>query len=361
MDVVRVIGVLEEGGGQLSALRLSAGLHAHGIHTVRLLAGDATPGGLALAKRYGVAVETFVDPHSGRHLALQWRHSADFADWLAPRLDGADLVHAHMVGAWMAAADVMPAGVPLIASEHNAVTWPRGDFTERAIAAAPRIDAFFAHGPAARTFARSIGVPDSVLHEGCSAVEGLDAVPLPGLKSPRLTFTGRLHPEKGPDVLVAALARLRTSVCAYLVGDGPAAAQLAQDVRALGLSSSVQFVGWSSEPSRYVSGAAVHVVPSREEAWSQSAVIGLGLGVPVIGTAVEGLPSTLGEGRGVLVPPEDPGALAAAIDAAVGGSARPDPAPGLAYVRQFTIERVAASYAGVYAAALARRASLVSE
>lgn len=358
MDVVRVIGVLEEGGAQLSALRLSLGLRVHGIHTVRLLAGDATPGGIALAQRYGVEVQTFVDPRSGQRLSLQWRDSADFADWLAPRLAGVDLVHAHMVGAWMSAAAVIQPGVALVASEHNAVTWPCGDFTEQAAAAVPRIDAFFGHGPAAHKFALSIGVPDAVLQEGRSAVEGFDAAPLPGLATPRLTFTGRLHREKGPDLLVEALARLRVPVSAYLVGDGPARWQVAELVRALGLSASVRFVGWSPEPARYIAGSAVHVVPSREEAWSQSAVAGLGLGVPVIGTAVEGLPFTLAEGRGVLVPPEDPAALASAIDAVLDGSQRPDPAPGQAYARQFTIAAVAATYARAYAAAVARRASL---
>ncbi|MBA2389335.1 MAG: glycosyltransferase [Geodermatophilaceae bacterium] len=355
MDVVRVIGVLEEGGGQLSALRLSRGLRAHGIDTVRLLAGDATVGGVALARRYGVEVETFVDPRSGQHLALQWRYSADFADWLAPRLAGADLVHAHMAGAWMAAATVVGRGVPLVASEHNAVTWPCGDLAGPAEAAATRIDAFFAHGPAARDFARSLGLSKAVLHEGCSAVEGLDATPLPGLSTPRLTYTGRLHWEKGPDILLEALALLRTPVCAYLIGNGPAAGHLAAQVRALGLSDSVHLIGWSPEPAAYVAGAAVHVVPSREEAWSQSAVVGLGLGVPVIGTAVEGLPLTLGEGRGVLVPAEDPPALARAIQAALDGPSRPDPAPGRAYARQFTVQAVAASYAAVYESVRARR------
>jgi glycosyltransferase involved in cell wall biosynthesis len=60
-------------------------------------------------------------------------------------------------------------------------------------------------------------------------------------------------------------------------------------------------------------GASVHVVPSREASWSQSAVVALGLGVSVVGTAVDGLARTLGNGRGVLVPPDHPHALAAAL------------------------------------------------
>jgi len=355
MKVVRVIGVLEQGGGQLSALRLSVGLRAHGVRTIRLLAGDATPGGVALARRYGLDLETFVDPHGGDRLGLQWQARPEFADWLAPRLADADLVHAHMVGAWTAAAAVIESTVPLIASEHNALTWPAGDFTAPARTAAPRVDAFFAHGPAARDFAVGIGIAPELILDGRSAVEGLDATPLPGLVAPRLTFTGRLHPEKGPDILVRALGLLKRPVTAYLVGDGPAAVEIDHLVAELGLTERVRRTGWVADPERYVAGSAVHVVPSREEAWSQSAVIALGLGVPVVGTAVEGLPRTLGEGRGTLVPPEDPAALARAIDGVLDGSARPDPRPGIAYAQQFTVERVAAEYADVYAKARARR------
>lgn len=353
VNVVRVIGGLEEGGAQLSALRLSLGLRACGIQTVRLLAGQATAGGIAMARRYGLDVETFVDPNERQGAPLQWRYSTDFAQWLAPRLAEADLVHAHMVGAWMAAAAVMPPGVPLIASEHNAVTWPHGDFTARAAASASRIDAFLAHGPAAREFATAIGVGADRLHEGRSAVEGLDAIPLPDLDSPRVTFTGRLHYDKGPDVLVEALARMTTPVTGYVVGDGPAAADLAALVHDLGLDESVRLVGWTDEPARYVARSAVHVVPSREEAWSQSAVVALGLGVPVIGSAVEGLPITLGEGRGILVPTEDPAALAHAMDEVVSGSMQPDPLPGLTYARQFSVPAISAAYADLYTSLLA--------
>jgi glycosyltransferase involved in cell wall biosynthesis len=101
-----------------------------------------------------------------------------------------------------------------------------------------------------------------------------------------------------------------------------------------------------------VAGASVHVVPSRQEAWSQSAVVALGLGVPVVGTAVDGLARTLGEGRGVLIPPETPRALAGALSSVLRGE-RPDPAPGRAYARQFTPSAAAAVYAGAYRQLLA--------
>lgn len=64
-------------------------------------------------------------------------------------------------------------------------------------------------------------------------------------------------------------------------------------------------------------------------------MLALGLGVPVVGTSVDGLTRTLGEGRGILVPPQAPDVLAAALARALHGE-RPDPAPGMTYASQFT-------------------------
>ena len=89
----------------------------------------------------------------------------------------------------------------------------------------------------------------------------------------------------------------------------------------------------------------MHVVPSREESWSQSAVLARGLGVPVVGTPVDGPARTLDQSRGVLVPPDDPRALAGALPRVLGGE-RPDPVPDQAYTRQFPPSAAAAVYAG---------------
>jgi len=353
MRVVRVLGVLEPGGAQLSALLLSAGLRPLGVATT-LLAGDATPAGLALAARYGFAADAFRVSELVNPRSLQWTPEPAFADWLGPRLAPAGLVHAHMVGAWWAAAQVVPPQVPLVASEHNEMSWPGGDHTAQAREAARRVDLLFAHGPAVSAWAAGLGLGGR-LRDGRSAVEGLSARPWPGLAWPRLTFTGRFRADKAPDVLVEALALLDAPPPAYLVGDGPTRQALARLVRARGLQAVVRLPGWSYQPARYVSGASVHVVPSREESWSQSAVVALGLGVPVVGTAVDGLARTLGHGRGVLVPPDDPPALAAALSRVLGGE-RPDPGPGRAYARQFTPRAAAALCLDAYHRLLARRA-----
>ena len=119
LSVARVIAKLEPGGAQLGAFRLSASLRRHGIES-RLLVGDTTRAGIQVALEHGLEPECF----QRRVTALQWTPSLDFADLLAPRLAGCDLVHGHMFGGWWAAAQAVPVGVPLVASEHNAITWP---------------------------------------------------------------------------------------------------------------------------------------------------------------------------------------------------------------------------------------------
>jgi glycosyltransferase involved in cell wall biosynthesis len=355
VHLVRVLGKLEPGGAQLAVLRLSRELERrHGVRTT-LLVGDATPEGLDLARRHEVhtvAHRTRDRIHPVRN--LQWTRSMRFADWLADRIVPADLVHAHMVGAWWAAAQVV-GDVPLVASEHNEVTWsPRHLRTLRPAAA--RVDRFFAMGPSARAFALAAGVRPAVIGPARSPLAGLDAVARPGLASPRLTFAGRFCEDKGVDVLVEALGLLSTRQwTAYLLGDGPLRARVTEAVRARGLADRVVLTGWVDDPGTFIAGSAVHVVPSREEAWSQSAVLALGLGVPVVGTRVDGLVDTLSGGRGRIVPADDAPALAAALETVLDGRVAADPAVGLAYAQQFTAARVADFHLAAYVDVLAAR------
>jgi glycosyltransferase involved in cell wall biosynthesis len=348
----RVIGVLEPGGAQLSMLRLARAQGVLGIET-RLLAGDATPQGIALARHYGFEADVFQVHDEIGHSARQWTPDPEFARWLGDRMDSVELVHAHMFGAWWAATRSTPTGVPVIASEHNGLSWPLGDYSADATAASSRVERFFVHGPNAQTFGRELGIAPAKVLPGRSAISQ-HTVPRPGLISPRVTFTGRLREDKGPDLLVHALAAMHDPPVTYLVGDGPMSQQVRRLIDRLGLRRTVQLTGWSYEPARYVAGASVHVVPSREEAWSQSAVTAFALGVPVVATAVEGLPTTLAERRGLLVQP-DAAALAAGIQAVLDGAADIDTAGARHYAALFQPAQIASDYFAVYQRVLSER------
>lgn len=352
MRVARVIGVLEPGGAQLSALRLARAQTSLGIET-RFIAGDATVSGLVLARHFGFEVEALQIHDEIGHSARQWTADSAFADWLAPRLAAADLVHAHMFGAWWAAAASAPDHVPLVGSEHNAMAWPLGDESAAAKQAAIRLDRLFVHGPGPLAFAIELGLPPSRIESGRSAIS-FHTVPRPGLVTPRLTFTSRLREDKGPDLLVRALAALHDPPLTYLVGEGPMGPAIRRLIDHLGLAKRVRMTGWSYQPGRYVAGASVHVVPSREEAWSQSAVTALALGVPVVATAVDGLPITLAQRRGLLVQPS-PGAIAAGIQRVLDGDADIDVDGARRYAAGFQPGQIAADYSAVYHRLLAER------
>jgi glycosyltransferase involved in cell wall biosynthesis len=345
--VTRVIAKLDLGGAQLSMLRIMRELQPRGISS-RLLAGCATAAGIALARRFGFDCDTW-----HRETDPQWMTEDRFAGWLAPRLGDADVVHAHMFGAWWAAAQSLPEHLPLVASEHNRYSWPGPAPTEAMASALRRVDLFFAHGREARRELLARGLPASRLRHGASPIDGLDARPLPGLRSPRIVFAGRLHPEKGPDLLLEALGLLRArrprgGIPATLVlGDGPLLPQLRQRVHGLGLERVVSFKGWVPDPERYIAGAALLVAPSREEAVGQSAILGLAHGVPVIGAAGNGLSLTLGAGRGILVPREDPSALAAAIERVLRGHA-PRRRSSRALIERHLPKRAAGVYERAY-------------
>jgi glycosyltransferase involved in cell wall biosynthesis len=132
----------------------------------------------------------------------------------------------------------------------------------------------------------------------------------------RLVTVGRLVEEKGYDVLLDALVRLRDDglrVRLDLVGDGPLGVSLA--TKAAPLGDDVAFHGARSrdEIAALLAGAHALVVPSRREGLGMVALESLAVGCPVIASATGGLIELVGEGDGALVPPGDPDALAAAI------------------------------------------------
>ena len=108
------------------------------------------------------------------------------------------------------------------------------------------------------------------------------------------------------------------------------------------------------DPGPYIAGATVLAIPSRDEAFSQTAISGLAHGVPVIGTEVDGFPATLAGGGGILVPPEDPQALAAVLAQVLHQQQRPRPLRSLA--ERYAPARVAAIYEHTYRGLLAPKA-----
>ena len=343
MLITRVLAKLEPGGAQLSLLRISRALAERG-HRTRLLVGFASDAGVDLARAHGVEPELM-----GSTADLQWRGDPAFAAWLAPRLTDADVVHAHMFGGWWAAARAMPAGVPLFASEHNDYLWPALPQWPAMAEAVGRIDHFYAHSPGARAGVLRAGLPPERIARGISPIDGLDATERRGLPRERIVYTGRLSADKGPDVLLEAIGMMEASPPVFMLGAGVLESSLRARIAELGLGGLVTLPGWKDDPGSWVAGATVQACPSRDEAFSQAAVLAMGLGVTVVGTRVDGFPETLADDRGILVEPGDPAALAEALQEVVDGVRQTDLPGARDWAQQFEVSRVAAGYEADYA------------
>jgi glycosyltransferase involved in cell wall biosynthesis len=137
-----------------------------------------------------------------------------------------------------------------------------------------------------------------------------------------ICFVGNLVPEKGPDVLIDAAARLCASGVSDLrvlfVGEGQID-ELRSKAGALGIGERVRFLGRlsSAEVAVCMSAADVQCLPSRREGCPNVVLEALASGRPVIGSEVGGVPELLNDRNGIMVPPDDPDALAAAIATAL--------------------------------------------
>lgn len=125
----------------------------------------------------------------------------------------------------------------------------------------------------------------------------------------------RLTAQKGLDDLLRAFARVapdRPDALLVLVGEGPEAAALDALAAELGLSARVRRVGFRRDVPEVLRALDVLAMPSRWEGFGLALVEGLAAGLPCVATAVDSLPGVLGD-AGLLVPPGDVAALAAAL------------------------------------------------
>ncbi len=134
----------------------------------------------------------------------------------------------------------------------------------------------------------------------------------------RVLFVGRLVPEKGPAVLLQALARTAPGrVQARIVGDGPLRADLQRDVERLGLGDRVQLVGPLGQdvlPQQYA-WADVFVLPSFAEGLPVVLMEAMAAGCTVLTTPIAGIPELVESGvTGVLVTPGRADLLADALE-----------------------------------------------
>jgi glycosyltransferase involved in cell wall biosynthesis len=170
---------------------------------------------------------------------------------------------------------------------------------------------------------RVLHLPNAVLDSSGASTH---AVPDAMAGHPVL-FVGRLSPEKGVDVLLAALhhaAKDGTSISADIVGDGPLRKALESQAESLGLRDLVTFHGHQSDVTAFYRRATVLCLPSRSEGMPNVVLEAIALGLPIVATPVGDVAKLVPSAIGRLVTPDDPVALACALTETL----REGPSPG---------------------------------
>jgi glycosyltransferase involved in cell wall biosynthesis len=137
------------------------------------------------------------------------------------------------------------------------------------------------------------------------------------LSAPFILAAGRLHPQKGFDVLIRAYAKIHLRIERELIilGEGPLRAELQALARELGIADRVHFPGFQRNPWAWMAKADLFVLSSRYEGFGHVIVEAMACGTPVVSTDCDFGPSEILDGGscGVLTPVGQPDALADSI------------------------------------------------
>jgi glycosyltransferase involved in cell wall biosynthesis len=285
---------------------------------VRLLARQALRDGWepAVLAPAGSLLEA-LEREGVRTLAVPFRRALDVGSLVkvrrALRRLSPHVVHAHDPRALLAVASTAAA---LVYSDHNSST---------AKTAAGFFDAAPWWRPIQPGLSRLLRRADLVIAASQSCVRdlrdrlrlrgraevvhyGADPAPVAEVRPGTIAVVSRLSHEKGVDVAVRAMAHV-PGARLVVAGEGPERARLASLA-----AGAVEFLGWVDDPAPVLAAAACVCVPSR---WDNAPLVvadALLAGRPVVGAAVGGIPELIADGDGALVAPDDPLALARALE-----------------------------------------------
>ena len=263
----------------------------------------------------------------------RWLFADGLSWWLWRRLDRArrrwppdlvDVQHSMLPGGLVYAAD---RGLPLIYTEYGAPDEGLASVWAGLCPVIGRADAIIGRAQASLDgLQRLCGPipPGVVVPNAVTSAPADDALrpthpagPAPGPVI--VTAVGRLAPEKGPDLLLAALRILNEQGAAaalrvVFAGDGPLRSGLQAQAAAWGLAPYVEFSGAFADLAPIMQRTDIVAHPTRNDGRSVSVLEAMAWAKPVVATRVGGLPELIEEGvNGLLTPPDDPAALAAAL------------------------------------------------
>ena len=374
--LLKIVPTLRYGGTERQFMTLSASLDASRFRVE--LACLRPGGGLAAeAVRHGMPVDTYdIGPfHSARTLALQTRLARDIS---RRRID---IVHAYdFYGNVFAVAPARLAGAPVVIASIR----DRGPYQTAMQLRVQRLmcraaTCVVVNAGAVRDWLVGDGYdPDriAVIPNGVDLARfdaPVDSAAVRGSlgiepDAPLVTVVSRVTRLKGLEQFIGAAAVLaeRHPRARFLVAGEPAPgdelylASLKRLAARLGIGDRLVFAGLRQDVPALLGASTVAVMPSLNEALSNSLLESMAAGVPTVATRVGGTPEALTDGEsGLLVPPGDMAALAAAVRRLLD-----DPAAATAYGRaarrvieqRFSLRTMVAATERLYVGLLQRTA-----
>ncbi len=329
MNIVHLTASTFYGGPERQMLGLARAMTDDRTHFLTFREGDRCREFLAVCKREGFAAQA-LNRDTPRFRAC----ISEIADYL-PRLQ-ADILLCHGYKAdilgRLAARRV---GIPVVAVSRG---WTGENFKVRIYEAVDRyllrrMDRVVAVSEAQAVKVRKAGVP---MDRVCTIPNAIDperfANPDPnyrqkllrmfrGAKTSIIGAAGRLSPEKGFDVLIAAFEQVLRGgdeVGLVIFGDGPCKAALQQQITQFGLTGSVILGGFRPDLDRFLPHFDLLALPSHTEGMPNVVLEAFAAGVPVVATEVGGVPEVVEhEVSGYLCSAGDVDAFADRLDMAL--------------------------------------------
>lgn len=292
-----------------------------------------------------------------------------FGNWL--KTSGAALLHVHAGIGWEGQDLVRlgkAAGLPVLRTEHlpylltskvqQAQYVAMLLSVDRLIAVSQDVgDTYAERAGKARLAVIANGItPPAPSHDGRDAVRGelgLDNT------APLVLTVARFTTQKDHASLLMAVPQVllqHPNARFVFVGDGPEKQRIADSVREAGLESSVTLLGRREDVPDLLAAADLFVLPSLFEGLPLVLLEAMATGLPIVGTAVDGIVEAMGHDHPFLVKAGDPMLLAATIDIALGdaSAARAAGEAGKSrFLRHFQADRMAMETSSLYADLLA--------
>ncbi|URD60356.1 glycosyltransferase family 4 protein [Sphingomonas sp. KRR8] len=316
MKILYVINSVEGGGAALPVPAIVAALQKAGaeVHVVALTRrnGKALPA----FERAGLRVSIREGGEKDHRRALRWLNEQIDRD--RPDLIWTSLTRATLLGQWAG----QQAGVPVVSWQHNAFLKPSNRWLLRARRKAALLWVADSASVARLTEERLGLRADRVITWPIFAADpkAPQASPWRPGQLLELGSLGRLHPNKGYDLLIDALAELKGSgfqpAAPYRVtigGEGADEAVLRAKAADAGIEE-LHFAGFVADTRGFLTGLHAYLQPSRREGFCIAAHEAMQAGLPVLGTRTGEMPFTINEGQtGWLAPPGDKRELAEAL------------------------------------------------